>query len=68
MVIKEEKKNRYIADVHAEMSRRGLSKNEIERVISKTGFYEAMELCAEEQMHYAVSDAVNEIIFVAAIN
>lgn len=49
------------------MSKRGVAVNDIERVISKTGFYDAMELCPEEQMHYAVSDAVNEILFVAAV-
>lgn len=68
MVITEERKREYIADVHAEMSRRGMTESQITNVISKTGFEEVMEKYPEEQMHYDVSDAVNEIILVAAIS
>jgi hypothetical protein len=66
MVITKEQKDNYIARVHAEMSKRGMSKEEIDRVISKTGFLDAVELCPEEQFHYAISDAVDEILYVAA--
>ena len=35
-------------------------------VIGKTGFMKAIELYPEEQMHYDIADAVDEIIMVAA--
>ena len=68
MVISETQKNKYIADVHAEMSKRGLSEGDIKKVISKTGFEDVMRLYPEEQMHYAITDAVNEILLVAAVS
>jgi len=66
MVVSVEKKNAYIKDVHAEMKRRGFTSEEIETVIGKTGFMNALEQYPEEQLHYDVSDAVDEIIMTAA--
>ena len=67
MVISQNQKNEYIAKIHAEMRRRGMTDEEIKRTISKTGFNNVMEKYPEEQMHYSISDAVNEILFVAAL-
>ncbi len=66
MFISQEKKNEYIADVHEEMRRRGLSDSEIPIVIGKTGFMSVMEKYAEQQLHYDVRDAVDEILVTAA--
>ena len=35
-------------------------------VTGKTDFYEALERAHEVQHHYAIEDAVDEILFVAA--
>lgn len=48
------------------MKRRGLTAEEIPAVIGKTGFMSALEEFPEEQMHYDVSDAVDEILLTAA--
>ena len=66
MVVSSEKKNSYIEDVHSEMKRRGFTSEEIENIIGKTGFMDALEKYPEEQLHYDVSDAVDEIIMTAA--
>ncbi len=64
----DERKSDYLADVYVEMEKRGISKADIPRVIAKTGFVSALDKYPEEQMHYDVFDAVNEILLVAAIN
>ena len=56
----------YIEKVYAEMERRGLNDEEIERIIAKTGFMTAIKQYPEEQLHMDVSDAVDEIILTAA--
>lgn len=66
MIISSEIKNSYVDAVYDEMRKRGFTKEEIPRVISKTGFMEALEEYPEEQLHYDVSDAVEEIIITAA--
>jgi hypothetical protein len=66
MVISQEKKQKYIAKVYHEMERRGFTSDEIPLVIEKTGFMSALEEYPEEQMHYDVSDAVDEILITAA--
>lgn len=66
MVITEEKKKNYAEKVRAEMQRRGLTDEEIPRVIDKTGFMAALNEYPEEQLHYSVSDAVDEILVTAA--
>ena len=68
MVVSKEMKEAYINDVYAEMRRRGLTSEEIPVVIAKTGFLAALEEYPEEQLHYDVSDAVDEIILTAARN
>ena len=55
-----------IHKVYLEMKRRGLTAEEIPAVIGKTGFMSALEEFPEEQMHYDVSDAVDEILLTAA--
>ena len=66
MVISKEKKQAYIDDVLCEMKRRGFTSEEIPVIIGKTGFMDAIEKYPEEQLHYDVSDAVDEIIMIAA--
>ena len=67
-MVTEEMKSKYVAKVYAEMQRRGIDKEDADRVIAKTGFASSMELYPEEQLHYAVEDAVDEIIEVAALS
>ena len=57
---------KYESKIYEEMRKRGFTEAEIPRIINKTGFREALEKYPEEQMHYSISDAVDEIIFVAA--
>lgn len=64
----DERKTIYLADVYAEMEKRGISNADAPRVIGKTGFMSALDKYPEEQMHYDVYDAVNEILLVAATN
>lgn len=66
MTIPEEKKQKYIAKVYNEMKKRGFTSEEIPNVIEKTGFMFVMEEYPEEQMHYAVEDAVDEILITAS--
>ena len=68
MTITEEMKKRYIEDVHEEMKKRGFTANEIPTVIDKTGFMDVMQNYPEEQLHYDVRDAVNEIMLTASLN
>lgn len=63
-----EKKEIYYNDIVMEMKRRGFTEKEIPAVIGKTGFEKALDLYPEEQMHYAVEDAVDEIINTAALH
>ena len=67
MVISEEKKQKYIDMVHKERERRGYTPEQIPMVIGKTGFTKVMEQYPEEQMHYSIEDAVDEIMFVALL-
>ena len=48
------------------MKKRGFTSAEIPMVINKTGFMDAIDLYPEEQLHYHISDAVDEIITLAA--
>ena len=66
MIITKEKKNAYLAKVYNEMERRGFTTEEIPVVISMTGFLSALEEYPEEQFHYDVSDAVDEILVTTA--
>ncbi len=65
-MVSEEQKQRYIARVHEELLRRGLTEQEIPVVIGKTGFMAVMEDYPEEQLHYDPCDAVDEILLTAA--
>ena len=67
MKVSKNQKNDYIARIHAEMRLRGMTDEEINRTISKTGFNEVMEKYPEEQMHISISDAVNEIVIASAL-
>lgn len=64
----EQRKLKYSADVRAELELRGISKKDVDKVIGKTGFISTLNKYPEEQMHYSVRDAVNEILLVAASN
>lgn len=66
MVISREMIDDYLQDIYTEMKRRGFQQDEIPRVITKTGFMQALEKYPEEQLHYSITDAVNEIITTAA--
>lgn len=64
----EKRKLKYSADVRAELVLRGISEKDVDKVIGKTGFVSTLNKYPEEQMHYSVRDAVNEILLVAASN
>lgn len=66
MRVSEEMKQEYLSWIYEEMERRGLEKDEIPRVIGKTGFMAALNEYPEIQLHYDPKDAVNEIFMVAA--
>ena len=66
MYITEERKTRYIERVYKELENRGFSQEEVPIVIGKTGFMKAMQENTEEQMHYSIKDAVDEILVTAA--
>lgn len=66
MRVTEGMKQEYIASVYKEMRNRGLTKEEIPRVIAKTGFMKVMEKYPEEQLHYMPVAAVDEILLTAA--
>lgn len=66
MATLEQRKTKYSADVRAELELRGVL--DVDKVIGKTGFVSALNKYPEEQMHYSVKDAVNEILLVAASN
>ena len=68
MAVSKKMKEADISDVHTEMEKRGFTSEEIPSVINKTGFLDALERFPEEQLHYDVSDAVDEIIVTAARN
>ncbi len=65
MIITKEKQNAYLTKVYNEMERRGFSAEEIPVVINMTGFLSALKEYPEEQLHYDVSDAVDEILVTA---
>lgn len=56
----------YANRVFEELIERGYTENETVKIIDKTGFREALEKYPEEQLHDSISDAVDEILFVAA--
>ena len=66
MIVTKEQKQKYNSLVHEEMANRGFTPDEIPMVIAKTGFETVMDKYPEEQMHYSASDAVDEILLVAA--
>ena len=68
MTVTKEKINNYISMVYEEMENRGIEKDRIDIVISKTGFYDAINQYPEEQLHYPVESAVDEILLTAAQN
>jgi hypothetical protein len=62
----EEKKKQYKRKVHEELMRRGIQYEELLAVMSKTGFYEALNEYPEEQLLCSVEDTVDEILLTAA--
>jgi hypothetical protein len=66
MTVSNDRIQAYISKIHEEMKNRGLTEEEIPVVIGRTGFMEAIEQYPEEQLHYDISDAVDEIILTAA--
>ena len=62
----EEMSEWYTNRIFEEMLERGYTEEEVTYIIDKTGFREALDKYPEEQMHDSISDAVDEIIFVAA--
>ncbi|MCR5233300.1 MAG: hypothetical protein K6E53_05270 [Lachnospiraceae bacterium] len=63
----EKKKERYIELLYKEMMRRGFKKDEITKVIAKTPFMETFDEFPEEQLHYAVESAADEIMLSACL-
>ena len=68
MFISKEIKDCYLTKVYNEMKRRGITSAEIPVIIGKTGFMSALEDYPEEQLHYDISSAVDEILLTAARN
>ena len=66
MTVSNDRIQAYISKIHEEMKNRGLTEEEIPVVIGRTGVMEAIEQYPEEQLHYDISDAVDEIILTAA--
>lgn len=66
MIISEEMKKRYMADVYAELNNKGVSEEDIPRVIGKTKFIATFNKYPEAQLHYAPEDAAIEILVLAA--
>ena len=66
MQVTEEMKQEYLEMLYEEMMHRGITKDEIPRIIGKTGFMEAFEEYPDIQLHYHPTDAVNEILLTAA--
>ena len=64
--VPEEQKRRYLSYVCEEMRRRGLTGEEIPRIIGQTGFMRAFNEYPEEQLHCSPEAAVDEILLVAA--
>lgn len=64
--VSEQQKKLYIESLYNEMRNRGLTNDEIPVVIGKTGFMEALDKYPKEQFHYEISDAVDEILLIAA--
>ena len=61
-----EKKKEYMQLVYEEMMNRGFSENELDMVIAKTGFVQALNKYPEESLHYPVESSVDEIMLVAS--
>lgn len=64
----EQRKSNYFDDIRAELIKRGIPQQDVMKVISKTGFMSALNDFPEEQLHYSINDAVDEILVVAAMN
>jgi len=58
----------YEIKIFEELKRRGISEDDIPKVIAKTGFMDALHDYPEEQLHYPVSCAVDEILITAALH
>lgn len=56
----------YLEKIYKEMDRRNITGEDIPRVIAKTGFMDALAYCPEEQLNCSISDAVDEILVIAA--
>ena len=64
----EKRKEEYLQRVYKELNHRGITDAEIPCVLNKTGFISALNDYPEEQLHYSVKSAVNEILVTAATN
>ena len=62
----EEKKKKYMQLVYEEMMSRGYHKSELDSVIAKTGFIQALNEYPEETLHYPVPNSVDEIMLTAS--
>lgn len=64
----ETKKQEYIKLVYAEMLKRGYLQTELDTIIAKTGFMQALNEYPEESLHYPVESSVDEIMLTASKN
>lgn len=62
----EQRKKEYMQLVYAEMLRRGFVQSELDFVISKTGFIQALNEYPEESLHYPIESSVDEIMLAAS--
>ena len=65
-IFSDEDKQWYLDEVYKEMVRRRIREENIPKVIARTGFMEVLENYTEEQFHYAIESAVDEILEAAS--
>ena len=65
-IFSDKDKQWYLDEVYKEMARRNIREENIPKVINRTGFLKVLEQCTEEQFHYAIESAVDEILEVAS--
>lgn len=64
----EKAKEMYMAHIYEEFLHRDISEADAKRVIAKTRFIECLNKFPEEQLHYSIADAVDEIMQTAALS
>lgn len=66
-MVTEQDKLEYMSLIIEEMQERGYAESEIATILNKSKFKEKLSLYPKQQMHVAPSNAVDDIIFSAAL-